>query len=256
VTAIAADDPEVPPKRLRALLDRANAEGRTIRLWWRDDDAVTVTSALERLLALARAHDLPLALAIVPEGATAALAERLAGEPNVAVLQHGWRHRNHAAEGAKKIELGGNRPADVILDDLRRGRDRLVALFGDKALPILVPPWNRIAPQIRDRIGEIGLRGLSTYGPAPGGAAHVVNTHVDLFAWRPARRPLTLTEARARLIEETARRLAAADDEPIGILTHHLVHEAESWDVLAALFPVLARHPAVRWPAAGRLFAL
>ncbi len=101
----------------------------------------------------ARRHDLPLALAVIPKGATTALAERLRTEPRVAVLQHGWQHKNHAAEGEKKIELGGERPTAEVLDELRRGCERLQTLFPEKFLPVLVPPWNRIADAVRDRRG-------------------------------------------------------------------------------------------------------
>ena len=60
-------------------LDRWADSGRPATFWWRDDDALTVTPALDRLLGLARDHQAPLALAVVPAGATAALAASLDG---------------------------------------------------------------------------------------------------------------------------------------------------------------------------------
>ena len=73
-------DPEGDAARdaFLALLATAEKDGRTIAFWWRDDDAETVTPQLERLLELAERHDLPLGLAVVPKGATEALAARLA----------------------------------------------------------------------------------------------------------------------------------------------------------------------------------
>jgi hypothetical protein len=236
-------------------LDRAAAGARPIEFWWRDDDAETTTSALERLLEAARAHALPLALAVVPKGATAGLGEQLAREPRLAVLQHGWAHLNHAAAGEKKIELGGGRPLPDMLGELSRGSERLRTLFGEKFLPVLVPPWNRIAASVRDRRRDVGLVGLSTFGPAPAADRHQVNTHLDILAWKPARRPLTRAEAYGRLSDEVERRIAGST-EPIGILTHHLVHEDASWDFLDALLRLLARHPAARWPEIGALFGL
>ena len=244
----------VARERFVALLDEAAERSRTIEFWWRDDDAEDATPPLEQLLALAKHHELPLALAVIPKGATRALAERLAPEPRVAVLQHGWQHKNHAAEGEKKIELGGKRPPSDVFDELRRGRDRLRALF-PHSLPVLVPPWNRIAENVCAALDEVGLSGLSTFGPAPAGAAHQVNTHLDIFAWHPTRRPLHRAEAYATLSTELARRLEGSD-EPIGILTHHRVHEAESWALLDDLFLTIARHPAVRWPKIKALFDL
>ena len=43
----------------------------------------------------------PIALAVVPGPAVAELADRLSGEPQVTVMQHGWQHANHARHGKK-----------------------------------------------------------------------------------------------------------------------------------------------------------
>jgi peptidoglycan/xylan/chitin deacetylase (PgdA/CDA1 family) len=240
-------------QRLLAALERPAARAKPIAFWWRDDDAVTDTPQLDRLLALAASHDLPLALAVIPENATGSLARRLEREPRVAVLQHGWRHANHAAAGEKKIELGG-RPAAEVLDELRRGLARLTELFPKTFLPVLVPPWNRIADAVREARREAGLIGLSTFGPAPPSESHCANTHLDIFDWRPTR-PVTRARAFAILADEIERRLAG-DPEPVGIMTHHLVHEAQSWALLEEIFGVLATHPGVKWPETKVLFAL
>lgn len=237
--------------RLLALLDEGAAKGRTLDFWWRDDDAEDATPPLDQLLTLAARHDLPLALAVVPKGATEALAARVRSAPRAAVLQHGWAHESHASAGEKKIELGGTQPLAETLDQLRRGRERLSALFPEQFLPVLVPPWNRIAEDVRNARVDVGLAGLSTAGPA--GEPHQVNVHLDIFAWRPARRTLSRAESYSRLSAEVARRLEG-DAEPIGIMTHHLVHEAASWSLLDELFATFAKHPAARWPEIGELF--
>ena len=239
-------------ERVEALLDSARAAGRRIVFWWRDDDAETPTPALDRLLDLSARRRLPLALAVIPDGATDALAERIRDEPLVAVLQHGWRHENHAPPGTKKVELGADRPTDEMLAELAAGREKLARLFGQKFLPILVPPWNRIAPDLAARLDEAGLVGLSTFGACAPGAPRQTNAHLDIFDWKTTRRPLGREPAFAILDREIERRLAG-DDEPLGILTHHLRHEAESWNLLEELFALLA-HPAADWPAIPRLF--
>jgi hypothetical protein len=244
-------DGDAARAKLLALLDKAAVTGRTLRFWWRDDDAEDATPALDRLIALAAQENLPLALAVVPKGATEALAARLELGGRVAVLQHGWAHDNHAAEGAKKIELGGTQPLAQTREELRRGREKLETLFPKIFLPVLVPPWNRISEEVRAAIGDLGLVGLSTAGPAD--AARQVNIHVDIFAWRPARRPLTRAEAYSWLSAEVERRIGGSE-EPVGILTHHLVHEDASWLLLDELFEMLARHKAARWPEIGKLF--
>src|ERR1700693_5805783 len=82
---------------LEAELDIWQSAGRTASFWWRDDDAITRTRALDRLLELS--EDAPIAVAVVPGYAEKALAERLADVAAVTVLQHGWRHINHAPAG-------------------------------------------------------------------------------------------------------------------------------------------------------------
>ncbi len=252
---MSASEDDAAKDRLAALLDAAAAASRRIDFWWRDDDAETATPALDRLLQTAVRHGLPLGLAVVPAQASEALRDRLLSEAKVAVLQHGWEHRNHAEPGEKKIELGGARPLAETLDELRRGKEKLQALFPEKFLPVLVPPWNRIAEELQAARGELGLVGLSTYGPAPADDPRWVNTHLDIFAWKPVRRPLSRAEACQRLAGEIERRLKG-NDEPVGILTHHLVHTEESWALLDTLFGLTARHPAVRWPRIGTLFRL
>ena len=138
---------------------RWSQAGRTAELWWRDDDAADVGPALERLLAIHRDTGVPVALAVVPATATQALADRLAGEPGVDLLQHGYAHVNHATRGDnKKIELGSERPAMLVLGELGTGRLALERLFGARPLPVLVPPWNRIVPALVPALPEIGFR--------------------------------------------------------------------------------------------------
>lgn len=240
--------------RFLALLDQAAEQSKTLTFWWRDDDAVTTTPALERLLGLARRHDLPLALAVIPKNADEALVARLAEEPRAAVLQHGWQHRNHAAPNEKKMELGAHRPLSVVIDELGRGFERLGRLFPDAFLPVLVPPWNRIDAGVAAARHDIGLVGLSTYGPAPAGEAHWVNTHLDIIDWR-ARGGLPRAAAYGQLCREAERRLSG-DAEPLGILTHHLIHEEASWDFLDELFGITASHPGIGWPSISKLLHL
>jgi hypothetical protein len=253
VTALPIIEPCSERQRLLTLLDQAQARSRRIAFWWRDDDAETVTPALERLLALADRHSLPLALAVIPEGATLALAERLSREPRLAVLQHGWQHRNHSQPDQRKMEFGDHRPAEIMREELRLGFERLSGMFQVRFVPILVPPWNRIGSRAAEGLRAIGFAGLSTIGPAGPPEPRSINTHVDIFAWKPVRRPLTRTELYALVRREVERRLAGSE-EPVGILTHHLVHDDASWALLDGVLSDLAHHPAASWPSVPDLF--
>ncbi|WP_334174832.1 polysaccharide deacetylase family protein [Pseudoxanthobacter sp.] len=237
---------------LQQLLDAAGEEGRTVDFWWRDDDATEPTLALERLLGIARAFAAPLALAVIPAGATRALAERLAESNDVHVLQHGWSHTNHQPAGARAAEVGDARPADVVLQELDGGRIRLEALFGPQFLPVLTPPWNRIAPDVAARRGEIGLHGLSTFASRVAEPGRV-DCHLDPIAWRAGRGYIGDAKALAIAAEEIdARRDTPV---PVGLLTHHLAHDDGVWGFIETAVAVISAHPAARWAPLPALFS-
>jgi peptidoglycan/xylan/chitin deacetylase (PgdA/CDA1 family) len=243
-------------------LDRWAEAGRVVDLWWRDDDAVEPTPALRQLLDLADAFGIELGLAVIPAAAKGSLAAELAGRRDIAVLQHGYRHRNHAPPGGPAIECGGARPVDDVLTEMRSGYDIMQRLLPDGFAPILAAPWNRIARPVLDRLSEAGYRGASAMGPralmagAPG--LVVQNAHVDPLNWKEGGRFAGLGKALSGLIGElSARRTGAAEqDEPLGILTHHLVHDHATWEFLRRFFATTSEHPAARWRGAREVFGL
>lgn len=212
-------------------LDLWAEAGRVATLWWRDDDAIGDTPALRRLFDTAKA---PLALAVIPETAGRDLAAAVLDRPQVSVLQHGYRHRNNAVPGAKKSEFPDDRPIDAIADDLHRGQMRMSEAFRGRFLPVLTPPWNRIGAKAVEILERLGFLGLSTYLPRPAPRRHglaIVNTHVDVIDWQGGKRFLGEGAALGLLIGHLqARRTGSADaEEPTGLLTHHLVHDADTW---------------------------
>lgn len=222
----------------RALADRARA-GNPLRLWLRDDDAVRPTPALERLLGMTADAEVPLTLAVIPapwdQSPTGPeLAGLLRDRDDVTVAVHGWSHRNNAPEGVKKQELGPHRPLDEMRAELRAGLMRLATLHGTHAQPLLVPPWNRIAPELTKTLAADGFAALSIFGaerPVPG--LSVVNTHLDIIDWhgrRGGRDPDAMWGELAALATQ-GRQFA-------GVLTHHLVHDASAWEFLGELFQV------------------
>jgi hypothetical protein len=248
---------------LEAELAAWQSAGRAATLWWRDDDAGDATPALRRLVALARTHGVPLALAAVPAWATPALAAAVEEEGAlVSVLQHGYAHENYAPAGQKKFELGPERPAPILVAELAQGWQILESRFGARFAPVLVPPWTRMAPYLPPYLAELRYRGLSQFGPRarrqPVRGLLQVNTHVDIVHWKG---PAPRFAGEAKLVEEFAGHLAARRggevdaDEPTGLLTHHAAQDEACWAFLDALFRRLAGHAAVRWLAAPDIFA-
>jgi hypothetical protein len=240
--------------------------GRRATLWWRDDDAVAVTPAL---LELQRSARVPLALAVIPAAPANPLEDALglclADWPVASVLQHGIGHVSHAPAGGKNSEFPSIRPLPDIRAGLAAGLARLSGLFGARFLPVLTPPWNRIANETLPLLPGLGFRGLSRFDDLPYGrergraaGVHEINTQVDVIDWRGSRGFVGEAAALGRLVSHlAARRTGLVEPElPTGILTHHLVHDTATWRFLENLQDWLARRgelelfldPRTLWP--------
>lgn len=245
-------------------LDRWRDAGQVATLWWRDDDAVTASSRLDGLISIA--GDIPISLAVIPATADPGLAAWLSSPcrslqgARLAVLQHGWCHASHAANG-KKSEFPAARSRCAVASDLAAGRTRLIALFGTSALPVLAPPWNRFDSRFLPLLAARGLRAISrvkprrTAWPAPGLAE--INVHVDLISWARNRDFIGEDAALGGLVGHLrARRFLEVDaEEPTGILTYHLVQDERTSDFLRRLVTVTSAHPATCWLDATEVFA-
>ncbi len=226
---------------LRRLADR----GEVAQFWLRDDDAIAPTPALDRLLGLTQRFAVPVALAVIPAGAVPALSRRLADAPLATPLVHGWAHVNHAPAGEKKQEFGCHRPSEVAIAELSHALQRMTSLFGGHLAPVLVPPWNRVDFGLLQHLPSIGYGAVSVFGKALSEASlPMINTHVDPMDWRGAggsRDHVVLAEEFASLL------MATAKDRAIGILTHHLVHDAGAWQFLEKLFELTTASNGCRW---------
>jgi hypothetical protein len=228
-------------------LARRRDAGRPAQFWWRDDDAGAVSPPLKRLIELSGKAKIPLALAVVPEGAERELFGAL--HEYVTVLQHGTDHRNRAAAGEKKTEYPAGEPIEAALARIADGLDKLRTLAAARFFPVLAPPWNRLRKDLLKRLTALGIRGVSAYGarpsaePAPG--LRQVNTHVDIVAWRRGKRFIGEAETLSKAMQHLNGK------EPVGWLTHHAVHDAAAWDFLERLFTLRG----VRWLSAGEAFS-
>ena len=238
---------------LRRELDAWGQERRVARFWWRDDDAVAATPALDRLLAMAGTADAPLGLAVIPALEEASLATRLdQWSGAVRVLQHGFRHVNRAPAGEKKSEYPASLAAGLAIAELDQGMGSLRSRHGPRFAPIFVPPWNRIADaSLLDGLAKAGMR-LSTFRPRdPAARPLPINTHCDPVAWHDGKRFLGWADAIGALTGHLAARRTSVPgidpDEPTGILSHHLIHDEETWAFLGAVATVIRDHPAASW---------
>lgn len=219
------------------------------RLWLRDDDAVEPTNLLKQLVDMTAQFDVPVTIAVIPKLATEALAACVAKQSHVRVALHGYSHTNYAPPEQKKCELGMHRGKKTVLDELAKGHATLEQIFKKQFTNILVPPWNRIDALLVPELSTLGVTGLSTYGwerffANANLAQH--NTHVDIIDWKGTRggRPLKT------LIEELIINLKISRQHggaPVGILSHHLVHDAAAWEFLQQLFQFSHHREDIKW---------
>ena len=235
--------------------------GRVATLWWRDDDAAAASNRLDRLFSTA--GEVPISLAVIPAAADPGLAAWLicpSRSPRLAVLQHGWRHLSHAIN-RKKSEFPPERSWHAVASDLAAGRARLTAFFGARALPVLVPPWNRFGSCFLPLLPSCGLGAISRVKPrcTPWPAAGIaeVNVHIDLVAWPEDRGFIGEEAALGGIVRHLrARRLGEVDvHEPTGILTHHLVQDEATDAFLRRFVAITTEHPAASWLDAAEVFA-
>jgi peptidoglycan/xylan/chitin deacetylase (PgdA/CDA1 family) len=234
-------------------LARWQQAGRRAEFWLRDDDAVDPTPALDRLLDLTGEFAVPVTLAVIPANTDGKLAVRLDEAPHATVAIHGWAHRNHALADQKKQELGAHRPRETVLDELARGLSHVTGLHGARAVPMLVPPWNRIDPGLISDLGSIGFAALSVFGPPKPASLAIINSNVDIMDWHGTRG----CRDHGVLVQAIVAQLRRAFDggQPVGLLTHHLVHDESAWLFLERLFAVTAQSEACAWLPIGTLIA-
>ncbi|HSG95238.1 MAG TPA: glycosyl transferase family 28, partial [Afifellaceae bacterium] len=146
-------------------LDQWSDAGLEATVWWRDDDAGADGPQLDRLLEVASAAGAIVHLAAIPEHLTEAGQARILAADCAWVLAHGFSHIDHAPPGEGSWELGGHRPISVILGELAAGKARLERAFGDRFIPVVTPPWGRIAPQVAERLPDIGVYCVSLTAP-------------------------------------------------------------------------------------------
>ena len=225
------------------------------RLWLRDDDAIEPTRGLDRLAEITGAFDVPVTIAVVPEPVDVSLAPWLEEHRQFSIALHGYAHKNHAPAGKKKCELGLHRGMQMVMRELGEGHVKLLTMFRARYINMLVPPWNRIDQNLLPYLAGIGLTSISTFTwqlfPQIPGLVQL-NTQVDIIDWKGTRggRAETGLVDDLLLALQTARRKSGA---PVGVLTHHLVHDEIAWAFLADLFQFCAERSDVRWCQAASL---
>jgi len=188
----------------------------------------------------------PLTLAVIPGNLTETLAPAIK-DRNVTAAVHGWTHTNHAPEDEKKAEFRDHRPHSAMIEELIKGKAILDTAFAAQSIPLFIPPWNRVSDTLP--LAELGYRGISVYGQREITQTHNLirfDAHLDPIDWRGSRSAIP----EQRLIDQVTDFLTS--DAPIGLMTHHLVHDPAIWTLTETLIKRLSRAGAI-WTSASEL---
>ncbi|WP_297513926.1 polysaccharide deacetylase family protein [uncultured Caulobacter sp.] len=203
--------------------------GRAPVLWWRDDDARVPTGALEQLLSVSRRHAAPLTLAVIAGPSLPLLVRRLEGEKTVEIAVHGFKHVNRQARGQGFGEI----VEDDGIDWVRGQLLATVAAFhrAGAAPSLFVPPWNNLRPQLLAALPGSSLTAVSGFDqPRSTDGVPRLDAHLDVLRWKGGGRFRGSWRFLSRMRRLMAQRRLAGDwDQPIGLLTHHLDHDRETW---------------------------
>jgi len=249
-----------PWSDLDSEFDAWRSKGRVADLWWRDDDAIASGAKLDKLVDITSASGL--LLAAIPARVENSLVSSLNSVSHVLVAQHGYAHVNHAQRGLGlgAWELGLHRGLDSVMAYLDEGRERIKNFFGERFIPVIVPPWNRIAHELMQPLAERGYAGVSAFGArsakfaAPG--LITVNSHCDPIRWKTgacfAGERKTITQLVQHL---RGRRTGSLDaGEPTGFLTHHIDLDADGWSFCSRLALAVEQHSGARWVSPTDVF--
>jgi hypothetical protein len=258
-----------PWDEARRELDLWANRGLVAKFWVRDDDASEMSEHLKRLHALAQKHDITIGLAVIPGNLDTNLLDYLndGGNRRFHPMCHGWKHINYGPPN-KPAEFGRERTLARLIEDAKLAHQVFCQHFGGSQ-PIFVPPFNRIARSLARVLPEIGFVAVSSI-PTPldrtlvrlrsrfawslvpslprQSAVPRIDVHIDPINWR-SRTALDTKAITDVLVQQLrGRRTVGADAaSPIGLLTHHLVHDEPIWSTCSEILDVLRGHKAVEF---------
>ncbi len=243
--------------KLRENLALIQAEGKEVRIFFRDDDIDEDEESLIRLLDLFLAHGAPLNLAIIPDLLSEATVKRLHTRElwipeSLGLIQHGWKHVNHELEG-RKCEFGISRSLADKFNDIARGKSRLEEAFGPRFYPAFTPPWNRCTQDTFGVLDELGFVVLSKdreKEPAQGHRFQEISTTLDLYRWKDGATLKPADEIVPTLISQLW------ELDTVGILLHHKVMDVTALTFLDQLLSELRRCPQIRFHTLKTLMQL
>ncbi len=230
---------------LKNELQRLAANGRTVNVFFRDDDVDENEATLRQLIELFWRLQTPINLEIIPARLTDDCAALLRQQDRALfeLNQHGWQHVNHESIG-RKCEFGASRSFAEQLADIAAGQRRMNEAFGGEWSQVFTPPWNRCTSDTFRALDELGFAALSKdrgEQPVAGYKFREISITFDLYRWKgePA------MKSPEHVFEELIRQLNELDT--VGVMLHHKVMDSEAFDFVGRLIETLRTSEAIRF---------
>ena len=263
---------------VRCELDCWIERGLKVRFWVRDDDACEMSSSLAHLHEFATRHDITIGLAAIPSKIHPSLPQFMKDEGRrFHPMCHGWQHINYAPAGHKPSEFGNERPMSLLIQDAQWALSTFRKFFPNPDV-VFVPPFGQISRAMIKALPGIGFAGLSA-GPgwferkklrlssctvriprvniASWSVIPRLDVQIDPIDWqqRTAHSADTICEAIVRCLR--LRRMGfLPSDTPVGLVTHHVDHDAKVWEICDDVLDFLRCHDAVEFLHVDQFFGV
>jgi hypothetical protein len=257
-TAIAANREPLLP--LRAAIEEWKSACGSAPFFLRDDDAARDTPRLQRLFGICRETNVQVMLSVIPGRLQPDLVDAIMACEHAVPVQHGYRHESHSTVEGFKSEFPDEEALAPQLDRVRRGFEGMTGAFGDRFMPILVPPWNNISHKLVENLAELGIAGLSCSGRRGISSRYEIkmfNSWVSLNDFARLEEPFDPTVIIDRYLQTIRNRIKQTGDrlEPIGLTTHHLVTSEVQFRFLHGLIETVQQAGGL-WLSPGELMSV
>jgi hypothetical protein len=226
-------------------------KGKKITFWWRDDDAIEETQALQKLLKLV--DHKAISIATIPEYCTKSLIDIVKENPYIHLLQHGVSHENFAHKEEKKCEFPTHLSDEHHWQRIQYGRDKIFQLYPEWDGKGFVPPWNRMKLNSAEGLKDIGFDYISAFESLKArniATKHIAycDSNIDPIDWKGNDGKNNYGFIGWQACDDILLHHAQYQQH-IGLLTHHLVHNEAMWHKLEIIADFMHHHPAIDWQA-------
>ncbi len=228
------------PQNTEQMLQKTVADGLaqgtgSAHIFFRADDIGIPGQQFSKLIQLFTKHKIPLCLAVVPTWITENRLITLLEDTGPTSSQwcwhqHGWLHRNYEILG-KKQEFGSTRSAKNQVADLKKGKERLKQILGEKFSPFFTPPWNRCSQDTLEGLQKLEFHAVSrskNAKPAPPIGLSDFQVNIDLHT----RKETDPEKCLHNLLSEISQGIAEGTG---GIMIHHQRMNQTAFDFLDLL---------------------